>query len=343
MTTDSNPTMHCYYLYFLSLAASTHEMSTSHRTPTFSSISPSSTLRTTESTQTATTPMPKTTTETSPVTPPTSSSTKPTPSSTPISTTISSTSPITLTSSTTRTSLPPTSKVISTIIPISPSSHAIPPTTITPTTSMPSSPTGSTQPTSTRTTSMQPPTTSMATAIKSTSGKLKCLVWQLCQLYCSDVALRTSQMLCLQPSHVIPPTTITPTTSMPSSPTGSTQPTSTRTTSMQPPTTSMATAIKSTSGICSTIEYEEQVFYKGCVSNVTLTRCEGACPSSTSFLIHRQKNARIEKLCKCCTPTTSYKKEIEMPCPNPDNPNEPLSIYILIFGECVCNVEECVH
>lgn len=32
---------------------------------------------------------------------------------------------------------------------------------------------------------------------------------------------------------------------------------------------------------CRELKYEEKITYKGCSTNVTLSKCEGSCPSST--------------------------------------------------------------
>ncbi|XP_067396517.1 mucin-6-like [Emydura macquarii macquarii] len=92
--------------------------------------------------------------------------------------------------------------------------------------------------------------------------------------------------------------------------------------------------------LCREVEYEEQVTYKGCTTNVTLTRCEGMCPSSAKLNIAKMM---VDLECGCCMPLTMHKKELKMPCSDPDFPGKKLIMEIIIFGGCVCNYDGCTH
>ncbi|KAH0620988.1 hypothetical protein JD844_021944, partial [Phrynosoma platyrhinos] len=89
---------------------------------------------------------------------------------------------------------------------------------------------------------------------------------------------------------------------------------------------------------CHAIEYEEKVVYKGCAANVTLRRCAGLCPSYTKPNL---STMTLDKECGCCVPQTYYNKEFKMPCQDPDDPEKPLFIEIIIFGDCICDYDRC--
>uniref|UniRef100_A0A674IZ94 Mucin 6, oligomeric mucus/gel-forming/pseudo n=1 Tax=Terrapene triunguis TaxID=2587831 RepID=A0A674IZ94_9SAUR len=51
----------------------------------------------------------------------------------------------------------------------------------------------------------------------------------------------------------------------------------------------------------------------------------------------------VDVECGCCMPVTLHKKELKMPCPDPDHPGKRLIMEIIIFGGCVCNYDGCTH
>ncbi|XP_030338570.1 mucin-6 [Strigops habroptila] len=121
--------------------------------------------------------------------------------------------------------------------------------------------------------------------------------------------------------------------------------TTTRTTS-PPFTTRLSTSLSSAVPLtvpqerCREIEYEEKITYKGCSTNVTLSRCEGSCPSSTKLNVEEMV---INTACGCCRPLELLKKELQLPCQDPDNPGERLMREIIVFSGCVCDFDSCIH
>ncbi|XP_027498052.1 mucin-6 [Corapipo altera] len=91
---------------------------------------------------------------------------------------------------------------------------------------------------------------------------------------------------------------------------------------------------------CREVEYEEKITYKGCSANVTLSRCEGSCPSSTKLNV---ENMMVTTACGCCRPLQLLKKEFQLPCQDPDDPGKRLTIDITVFSGCDCNFDSCIH
>ncbi|NXD17773.1 MUC6 protein, partial [Nothocercus nigrocapillus] len=92
--------------------------------------------------------------------------------------------------------------------------------------------------------------------------------------------------------------------------------------------------------ICREVEYEDKITYKGCSTNITLVRCEGSCPSSAKLNV---ENMMVNTVCGCCMPLTLQKKELQLPCHDPDNPGKRLITEITVFGGCVCDFDSCIH
>ncbi|XP_039408904.1 mucin-6 [Corvus cornix cornix] len=122
--------------------------------------------------------------------------------------------------------------------------------------------------------------------------------------------------------------------------------TTARTTSSPPLTSGLATSLSSVvpSTVpherCREVEYEEEITYKGCSTNVTLSRCEGSCPSSTKLDVEKMM---VTTACGCCRPRELLKKEFQLPCQDPDNPGKRLTTEIIAFSGCVCNFDSCTH
>ncbi|XP_041337052.1 mucin-6 [Pyrgilauda ruficollis] len=91
---------------------------------------------------------------------------------------------------------------------------------------------------------------------------------------------------------------------------------------------------------CTEVEYEEEITYKGCSTNVTLSRCEGTCPSSTKLDVEKMA---VTTACGCCRPLELLKKQFQLPCQDPDNPGRRLTTEIIAFSGCVCNFDSCTH
>ncbi|XP_058706173.1 mucin-6 [Poecile atricapillus] len=122
--------------------------------------------------------------------------------------------------------------------------------------------------------------------------------------------------------------------------------TTARTTSSPPLTSGLATSLSSVvpSTVphehCREAEYEEKITYKGCSTNVTLSRCEGSCPSSTKLDVEKMT---VTTACGCCRPLELLKKQFQLPCQDPDNPGRRLTTEIIVFSGCVCNFDSCTH
>ncbi|XP_053836671.1 mucin-6 [Vidua macroura] len=148
------------------------------------------------------------------------------------------------------------------------------------------------------------------------------------------------------------PTTLRPKTSSPTtsaakeSPvTESSAPTTAKTSTMPLPASFPSTASStwlssSQPQNCREVEYEEEVTYKGCSTNVTLSRCEGSCPSSTKLDVEKMT---VTTACGCCRPLELLKKQFQLPCQDPDNPGRRLTTEIIAFSGCVCNIDSCTH
>ncbi|XP_048804203.1 mucin-6-like [Lagopus muta] len=91
---------------------------------------------------------------------------------------------------------------------------------------------------------------------------------------------------------------------------------------------------------CKKVEYEENITYRGCSANITLSRCEGLCPSSTKLNV---ENMVLNAACSCCRPLQLHKEEFQLPCEDPDNPGKRLTKEITVFGGCVCNFDSCIQ
>ncbi|XP_033370864.1 mucin-6, partial [Parus major] len=122
--------------------------------------------------------------------------------------------------------------------------------------------------------------------------------------------------------------------------------TTARTTSSPPLTSGLSTSLSSVvpSTVphehCREVEYEEKVTFKGCSTNVTLSRCEGSCPSSTKLDVEKMT---VTTACGCCRPLELLKKQFQLPCQDPDNPGRRLTTEIIVFSGCVCNFDSCTH
>ncbi|XP_039584396.1 mucin-6 [Passer montanus] len=122
--------------------------------------------------------------------------------------------------------------------------------------------------------------------------------------------------------------------------------TTARTTSSPPLTSGLSTSLSSVvpSTVpherCREVEYEEEITYKGCSTNVTLSRCEGTCPSSTKLDVEKMA---VTTACGCCRPLELLKKQFQLPCQDPDNPGRRLTTEIIAFSGCVCNFDSCTH
>ncbi|KAM7041983.1 uncharacterized protein M8220_008162 [Acridotheres tristis] len=106
--------------------------------------------------------------------------------------------------------------------------------------------------------------------------------------------------------------------------------------------TSLSSAVPSTvpHEPCRAVEYEEEITYKGCSTNVTLSRCEGSCPSSTKLDVEKMT---VSTACGCCRPLELLKKQFQLPCQDPDNPGKKLITEIIVFSGCVCNFDSCTQ
>ncbi|XP_064922165.1 mucin-6 [Columba livia] len=122
--------------------------------------------------------------------------------------------------------------------------------------------------------------------------------------------------------------------------------TTTRTTSSPPFTSKLSTSLSSVVPLtvpqehCRELKYEEKITYKGCSTNVTLSKCEGSCPSSTKLNIEKMM---VDTACGCCRPRQLLKQEFQLPCKDPDNPGKRLITEIIVFRGCVCNFDSCIH
>ncbi|XP_074399385.1 uncharacterized protein LOC141729372 [Zonotrichia albicollis] len=122
--------------------------------------------------------------------------------------------------------------------------------------------------------------------------------------------------------------------------------TTARTTSSPPLTSGLSTSLSSVvpSTVphehCREVEYEEEITYKGCSTNVTLSRCEGSCSSSTKLDVEKMM---VITTCGCCRPLELLKKQFKLPCQDPDNPGRRLTTEIIAFSGCVCDFDSCTH
>ncbi|XP_075402605.1 uncharacterized protein LOC142445016 [Tenrec ecaudatus] len=103
--------------------------------------------------------------------------------------------------------------------------------------------------------------------------------------------------------------------------------------------TSTVTASSShITGACSVQEHQEEITYQGCSANITVTRCYGTCISSSSINLDTEQ---VDTQCGCCRPEVSYKKPLELPCPDPKAPGRRLVLLLQVFSSCVCGTQAC--
>ncbi|XP_022362267.1 mucin-6 [Enhydra lutris kenyoni] len=91
-------------------------------------------------------------------------------------------------------------------------------------------------------------------------------------------------------------------------------------------------------GACGVKELQQEVTYRGCTANVTVTRCEGFCASSTSFDIPTNQP---ETHCSCCEPLGSYQKQFALPCSDPAAQGQQLVLTLQMFSSCACSPQRC--
>ncbi|XP_004403881.1 PREDICTED: mucin-6 [Odobenus rosmarus divergens] len=105
-----------------------------------------------------------------------------------------------------------------------------------------------------------------------------------------------------------------------------------------PSVSSLVTPSSSSPGVCDVKELEEEVTYRGCTANVTVTRCEGFCASSASFNIHTNQ---VDTHCSCCHPLSSYQKQFVLPCSDPEAQGQQLVLTLQMFSSCACSPQRC--
>uniref|UniRef100_A0A2K5JBQ0 Mucin 6, oligomeric mucus/gel-forming n=1 Tax=Colobus angolensis palliatus TaxID=336983 RepID=A0A2K5JBQ0_COLAP len=104
------------------------------------------------------------------------------------------------------------------------------------------------------------------------------------------------------------------------------------------PVSSLGTPTPTSPGVCSVQERQEEITFKGCMANVTVTRCEGTCISAASFnTITQQMDAH----CGCCRPLHSHEQQLELPCPDPSAPGRWLILTLQVFSRCECSSVAC--
>ncbi|XP_045872296.1 mucin-6-like [Meles meles] len=74
------------------------------------------------------------------------------------------------------------------------------------------------------------------------------------------------------------------------------------------------------------------------MANVTVTRCEGFCASSTSSAV---PTSQPETHCSCCQPRGSYEKQFVLPCSDPAAQGQPLVLTLQMFRSCACSPLRC--
>ncbi|XP_075043965.1 intestinal mucin-like protein isoform X2 [Mixophyes fleayi] len=79
-----------------------------------------------------------------------------------------------------------------------------------------------------------------------------------------------------------------------------------------------------------------EITQKGCSANVTLSYCEGSCPSLTMF---SDKSLKRERMCGCCLETETTNIEIELFCPG-DTSN--IKAFITSVKNCACTIANCI-
>ncbi|XP_058290898.1 mucin-6 [Hylobates moloch] len=104
------------------------------------------------------------------------------------------------------------------------------------------------------------------------------------------------------------------------------------------PVSSLGTSTPTSPGVCSVREQQQEITFKGCMANVTVTRCEGTCISAASFNVITQQ---VDARCSCCRPLHSYEQQLELPCPDPSTPGRRLVLTLEVFSHCVCSSVAC--
>ncbi|XP_052028825.1 mucin-6 [Apodemus sylvaticus] len=71
-----------------------------------------------------------------------------------------------------------------------------------------------------------------------------------------------------------------------------------------------------------------------------LPRLCGKCDSNSlpGFL---RLLCQLETHCGCCQPLGTYKKQVSLPCPDPDAPGQQLTLTLQVFSNCVCSSLQC--
>ncbi|XP_073745913.1 mucin-6 [Callorhinus ursinus] len=105
-----------------------------------------------------------------------------------------------------------------------------------------------------------------------------------------------------------------------------------------PSVSSLVTPSSSSPGVCDVKELEEEVTYRGCTANVTVTHCEGFCASSASLNIHTNQ---VDTHCSCCHPLGSYQKQFVLPCSDPEAQGQQLVLTLQMFSSCACSPQRC--
>uniref|UniRef100_A0A2K5LE70 Mucin 6, oligomeric mucus/gel-forming/pseudo n=1 Tax=Cercocebus atys TaxID=9531 RepID=A0A2K5LE70_CERAT len=104
------------------------------------------------------------------------------------------------------------------------------------------------------------------------------------------------------------------------------------------PVSSLGTPTPTSPGVCSVQEQQEEITFKGCTANVTVTRCEGTCISAASYNTITQQ---VDAHCGCCRPLHSYEQQVELPCPDPSAPGRQLVLTLQVFSRCECSSVAC--
>uniref|UniRef100_A0A8C9HGW4 Mucin 6, oligomeric mucus/gel-forming n=1 Tax=Piliocolobus tephrosceles TaxID=591936 RepID=A0A8C9HGW4_9PRIM len=104
------------------------------------------------------------------------------------------------------------------------------------------------------------------------------------------------------------------------------------------PVSSLGTPTPTSPGVCSVQERQEEITFKGCMANVTVTRCEGTCISAASFNTTTQQ---MDAHCGCCRPLHSHEQQLELPCPDPSAPGRWLVLTLQVFSRCECSSVAC--
>ncbi|XP_068115757.1 intestinal mucin-like protein [Hyperolius riggenbachi] len=74
----------------------------------------------------------------------------------------------------------------------------------------------------------------------------------------------------------------------------------------------------------------------GCSANISISYCDGFCPSLSKF---SSTSMKMERTCECCIETASSQIEIELTCPGGQS---NLKIFITSAKSCACTDVKCV-